>query len=376
MSLGWGWSGYAWVRPSSLDRRDKVSKNSLNPRYPEHPPTHKSNALFHHGRASSSLCPPSINPTFPCLTSPRPINGRKISAENSDHNIFNLFPPLGTAIHNPTPLQHVAIHLSATNIVTRRSPPAHPPMLLVSRTGLITPPPEGCSRKTTTSTMPLRLRVSARRHSSGTESDNERRRSDSLSHNHSHPTVPSIPPSQIRILPPPTPSEPPVVAPVPTHPQLLQPPKWEEAPEQPRIPPPEPRDASPSAYTLWKLARLASTDSRSLDHPPTPIRPSSSPDPPDAQHHQYIPPGAYRPLTFRNVGLAITILQQSTFALFTMLWTNIHPVRIVLFLLLNFIRGLFPAVRSFSQSLLLDQVGVTRNQIDKCVDLCSYLCPP
>lgn len=142
---------------------------------------------------------------------------------------------------------------------------------------------------------------------------------------------------------------------------------------QPRIPPPEPRDASPSAYTLWKLARLASTDTRGLDHPPTPIRPSSSPDPPDAHHHQYIPPGAYRPLTFRNVGLAITILQQSTFALFTMLWTNIHPVRIVLFLLLNFIRGLFPAVRSFSQSLLLDQVRASHGIkfTSECVDLCS-----
>lgn len=150
------------------------------------------------------------------------------------------------------------------------------------------------------------------------------------------------------------------VAPIPTHPQLLHLLKVQEASGQPRIPdryrPLKSRDASPSAYTLWKLARLPSTDSQSLDHPPTPIRPSSSPDPPDAHHHQYIPPGAYRPLTFRNVGLAITILRQSTFALFTMLWTNIHPVRIVLFLLLNFIRGLFPAVRSFSQSLLLDQV--------------------
>jgi hypothetical protein len=241
-------------------------------------------------------------------------------------------------------------------------------MLLVSRTGLITPPPEECPLKTIPSTMSLRLRVPARRYSSGTDSsDNERlrRAADSLSHSHSQPSIPSISPSatsQIRVVSPPTPSEPPVrPSTVSIHPQLLQPPSAQKkAPEHPRIPsgsrPPESRDASPSAYTLWKLARLTSTDSRSLDHPPTPIRPSSSPDPPDAHHHQYIPPGAYRPLTFRNVGLAITILRESTFALFTMLWTNIHPVRIVLFLLLNFIRGLFPAVRSFSQSLLLDQV--------------------
>ncbi|KIO23214.1 hypothetical protein M407DRAFT_78312 [Tulasnella calospora MUT 4182] len=207
----------------------------------------------------------------------------------------------------------------------------------------------------------LRRRVPASRNSNGTDSDERPGRTDSPSNPPSQPTIPSIPSSQIPIISPPTPSEPQVrVAPIPTHPQLLHLLKVQEASGQPRIPdryrPLKSRDASPSAYTLWKLARLPSTDSQSLDHPPTPIRPSSSPDPPDAHHHQYIPPGAYRPLTFRNVGLAITILRQSTFALFTMLWTNIHPVRIVLFLLLNFIRGLFPAVRSFSQSLLLDQV--------------------
>ncbi|KAG8965910.1 hypothetical protein FRC05_002968 [Tulasnella sp. 425] len=211
--------------------------------------------------------------------------------------------------------------------------------------------------------MPIRLRITGNaRDSSGTDSDNERlRRQTPPSHSPSPQPIPSTSTSQIPAISAPTLSPPIFVAhPVPTHAQLRQRPVVKEAPGGTPFPPfprpPESRDPSPSAYTLWKLARLPSTDSQSLDHPPTPIRPSSSPDPPDAHHHRYIPPGAYRPLTFRNVGLAITILRQSTFALFTMLWTNIHPVRIVLFLLLNFVRGLFPAVRSFSQSLLLDQV--------------------
>lgn len=249
---------------------------------------------------------------------------------------------------------------------------------IMVRTGLITPPPDECPLKTLpqlpSSNMPIRLRITGNAsNSSGTDSDSERlRRQTSPSHSPSPQAIPSTSTSQIPAISPPTHSPPlSLAAPVPTHPQLRQRLVVKEAPGgtpfSPFPRPPEPRDASPSAYTLWKLARLPSTDSQSLDHPPTPIRPSSSPDPPDAHHHRYIPPGAHRPLTFRNVGLAITILRQSTFALFTMLWTNIHPVRIVLFLLLNFVRGLFPAVRSFSQSLLLDQVS-TRNQIHNCVD--------
>ncbi|KAG8898469.1 hypothetical protein FRB99_007421 [Tulasnella sp. 403] len=97
--------------------------------------------------------------------------------------------------------------------------------------------------------------------------------------------------------------------------------------------PPKITQAPPStAFELWKQAR-------------------STLDPPASD----LPPGAHRPLTFQNIRLAFRILRHSSIQLLLLLWT-IHPLRILLFVLLNLVRGLIPAARCYSQSLLLDQV--------------------
>ncbi len=106
------------------------------------------------------------------------------------------------------------------------------------------------------------------------------------------------------------------------------------------------------------------TPSPTLPSTPTSHSPTPTPTPAfllwsHARRSHPIPPtspGSHRPLTFQNVQLAWSILTCSAWEVFALIWT-IHPMRMLFFLLLNFIRGLFPAARSFSQAMLLDQVS-------------------
>ncbi|KAG8966529.1 hypothetical protein FRC03_011759 [Tulasnella sp. 419] len=66
-------------------------------------------------------------------------------------------------------------------------------------------------------------------------------------------------------------------------------------------------------------------------------------------------PGAYRPLNFRNFLLALQAIRHSAVYLFFLLW-GVHPLRFSLLIFINMFRGILPALRSYSQAMLLDEV--------------------
>lgn len=78
-----------------------------------------------------------------------------------------------------------------------------------------------------------------------------------------------------------------------------------------------------------------------------------------ALHHnnidQHLVPGANRPLTSRNFRAAGKILTLCSWDLVSRLCA-LHPVRTILLVLLELLRGLFPAARGYSQALLLNEV--------------------
>lgn len=69
----------------------------------------------------------------------------------------------------------------------------------------------------------------------------------------------------------------------------------------------------------------------------------------------YLMPGAQRPVNETNIRLAITISRACVFDLVTALW-GLHPVRTSLMMILQIIRGFFPAFRGYSQAMIVDEV--------------------
>ena len=112
-------------------------------------------------------------------------------------------------------------------------------------------------------------------------------------------------------------------------------------PEQPPPPPPPPRSKlrhppGRSVLDAWKSSRAA-TDAAGA---PTTL-----------------PAGAARPFTIQNIRTALWMAQVSVYGILQMFF-SIHPYRITLLLIINIIRGLLPAFRSYSHALILDEVRV------------------
>lgn len=67
-------------------------------------------------------------------------------------------------------------------------------------------------------------------------------------------------------------------------------------------------------------------------------------------------PGAHRPINEENIKSAVTITRGCVFELFRVLW-SLHPVRTTLMMVINVVRGMFPAFRGYSQAMIVDEVG-------------------
>lgn len=70
---------------------------------------------------------------------------------------------------------------------------------------------------------------------------------------------------------------------------------------------------------------------------------------------EYIGPGAHRPFCARSLSLAFDIIRLCVADLLVLLWT-LHPWRSLLLVILELIRGVFPAFRGYSQALLINEV--------------------
>lgn len=70
---------------------------------------------------------------------------------------------------------------------------------------------------------------------------------------------------------------------------------------------------------------------------------------------EYLAPGAHRPLSRSSLKLACEITRLCAFDLLNLLWA-LHPWRTVLMVSLEFIRGVFPVFRGYSQALLINEV--------------------
>jgi len=66
-------------------------------------------------------------------------------------------------------------------------------------------------------------------------------------------------------------------------------------------------------------------------------------------------PGAHRPINEANIRLALTITRGCAFDLFIVLW-SLHPVRTTLMMIINVVRGFFPAFRGYSQAMIVDEL--------------------
>ncbi|OAX43067.1 P-loop containing nucleoside triphosphate hydrolase protein [Rhizopogon vinicolor AM-OR11-026] len=69
----------------------------------------------------------------------------------------------------------------------------------------------------------------------------------------------------------------------------------------------------------------------------------------------YLMPGAHRPINEANIRLALTITRGCAFDLFIVLW-SLHPVRTTLMMIINVVRGFFPAFRGYSQAMIVDEL--------------------
>jgi hypothetical protein len=65
--------------------------------------------------------------------------------------------------------------------------------------------------------------------------------------------------------------------------------------------------------------------------------------------------GGQRPFSVANFQLARCIVQACAADLLYLVWGT-HPTRTAAMLLLNMVRGLFPAFRGFSQALIVNEV--------------------
>lgn len=73
------------------------------------------------------------------------------------------------------------------------------------------------------------------------------------------------------------------------------------------------------------------------------------------QKNSYLVPGAPRPLTLENARLALFVTRTCTFDFLRILW-GLNPLRTTLMMALNIVRSLFPAVRGYSQALIVDEL--------------------
>ncbi|KAG0699862.1 P-loop containing nucleoside triphosphate hydrolase protein [Suillus ampliporus] len=69
----------------------------------------------------------------------------------------------------------------------------------------------------------------------------------------------------------------------------------------------------------------------------------------------YLMPGAHRSINEANIRLAVTITRGCVFDLFRVLW-SLHPVRTTFMMIINVVRGLFPAFRGYSQAMIVDEL--------------------
>lgn len=67
-------------------------------------------------------------------------------------------------------------------------------------------------------------------------------------------------------------------------------------------------------------------------------------------------PGSQRPISHANSRLACKITKECAFDLFRTLW-NLNPLRTTLMMIVNIVRGLFPAFRGYSQALIINEVS-------------------
>ncbi|KAH9943359.1 P-loop containing nucleoside triphosphate hydrolase protein [Epithele typhae] len=113
----------------------------------------------------------------------------------------------------------------------------------------------------------------------------------------------------------------------PTAPDAPQPPKPSPAnPERHRQPAAHPQ---PDLFQLWLASRRA------------PNEPLS--------------PGAHRSFSSQNITLASTLVRTCSAEILSQLW-NMHPYRISLMISLDFLRGILPAYRGYSQALMLQKL--------------------
>ena len=95
-----------------------------------------------------------------------------------------------------------------------------------------------------------------------------------------------------------------------------------------------PSDKRPDLYTDWLASRR---------HP--------------GLGAEYLPPGAHRPFTLHNLVLAYNLSRCSSSELLSSLW-DMHPYRISVMVTFDLLRGVFPAIRGYSQALMVDEVRV------------------
>ncbi|KAI0747433.1 P-loop containing nucleoside triphosphate hydrolase protein [Irpex lacteus] len=66
-------------------------------------------------------------------------------------------------------------------------------------------------------------------------------------------------------------------------------------------------------------------------------------------------PGGQRPMTGKNISLAIEISERCITRILSLLW-SIHPLRVLLMVSLDIFRGVLPACRGYSQALIINEV--------------------
>lgn len=91
-------------------------------------------------------------------------------------------------------------------------------------------------------------------------------------------------------------------------------------------------DKKPDLYADWLASRCSSENGK-----------------------ECLPPGAHRPFTVDNLVIACRLSKSCTSEILSCLW-DLHPYRISFMVILDLIRGVFPAFRGYSQALMVDEV--------------------
>jgi hypothetical protein len=74
------------------------------------------------------------------------------------------------------------------------------------------------------------------------------------------------------------------------------------------------------------------------------------------EHEELIlTPGGQRPLTGKNMSLALEVAERCLPQMLSLLW-SLHPLRVLLMLSLDIFRGVLPACRGYSQALIINEV--------------------